>query len=170
MTLRRNWYLGAAFAVTLLGATLDGYAEEPATETQTPAVKVLRMDSDVAGRVEATPGRIFRKTIVAEDMSISVFWMRPPKDPNESLMPQGHHHGEEIFYVVKGKGVLIANGSRYPYQSGDILVIPAGVVHTGEILSDEVMIVAVESPPRPGIRSYFEDQTQAGTAPVEPAK
>ena len=142
------------------------------TGVTTPAVQsakipVQRFDLSTEGRVELVPGHIWRKSIGAEALGVTVFWMRPSDDPARELIPK-HKHGEEMFYVISGKGTINIEGKPYAIKAGDTLLIPAGAEHHGVIESEELVILCVENPPRPGLRFYFNDVTKDG-APLIPA-
>ena len=44
-----------------------------------------------------------------------------------------HHHGYwEIIYHQTGSGIFTANGIQYPFEPGDITIIPPGMIHKKE--------------------------------------
>ena len=133
----------------------------------TQKIPVQLMNMDLADRVELVPGHVYRKSIGAEALGVTMFWMKSSDDPAKSLIPK-HKHGEEVFYVVKGSGTIIIDGKDFYIREGNSLLIPAGAEHYGQIESDELVILCVENPPRPGLRFYFNDVTQEG-APLIPA-
>ena len=48
-----------------------------------------------------------------------------PTPPNR----QTPHEQDELYVVIRGRGVLVHNGKREPFVSGDILFVAAGVEH-----------------------------------------
>jgi mannose-6-phosphate isomerase-like protein (cupin superfamily) len=46
----------------------------------------------------------------------------PPKD-------QAPHAQNEIYIIIRGRGVLIHDGKRESFDSGDILFVAAGIEH-----------------------------------------
>ena len=50
---------------------------------------------------------------------------------------QTPHAQDEIYFVVRGWGVLIHDGKRDPFASGDLLFVGAGIEHQIENISDD---------------------------------
>ncbi len=50
---------------------------------------------------------------------------------------QTPHAQDEIYFVVRGRGVLIHDGRRDPFQSGDLLFVAAGIEHQIEDISED---------------------------------
>ena len=48
-----------------------------------------------------------------------------PVPPNE----QTPHTQDEIYFVIRGNGVLVHDGRRDPFESGDLLFVAAGIEH-----------------------------------------
>ena len=48
-----------------------------------------------------------------------------PAPPNK----QTPHEQDELYVVIRGRGVLVHDGKRTPFVSGDILFIAAGTEH-----------------------------------------
>jgi len=53
----------------------------------------------------------------------------------ESIDLQQPHTRDEIYVVVSGSGIFINGISREPFAPGDVLFVPAGVVHRFEEFS-----------------------------------
>lgn len=50
---------------------------------------------------------------------------------------QTPHAQDEIYFVVRGQGVLIHDGKRDVFGSGDLLFVAAGIEHQLENISDD---------------------------------
>jgi mannose-6-phosphate isomerase-like protein (cupin superfamily) len=59
-----------------------------------------------------------------------------PVPPNE----QTPHEQDEIYVVIRGRGVLVHDGERSPFESGDLLFVAAGVEHHYEIETDDLAL------------------------------
>jgi mannose-6-phosphate isomerase-like protein (cupin superfamily) len=59
-----------------------------------------------------------------------------PVPPNE----QTPHAQDEIYAVIRGRGVLVHGGKRDPFESGDLLFVAAGVVHHYEDFSEDLAL------------------------------
>ena len=57
--------------------------------------------------------------------------------------PQQPHTRDEIYVVAQGKGWFVNGDARHPFGPGDVLYVPAGVVHRFEDFSDDVMLWVV---------------------------
>ncbi len=54
--------------------------------------------------------------------------------------PQQPHTRDEIYVVVAGSGTFVDGDDRYPFAPGDLLFVPAGVVHRFENFSDDLAV------------------------------
>jgi mannose-6-phosphate isomerase-like protein (cupin superfamily) len=59
-----------------------------------------------------------------------------PNPPNE----QTPHEQDELYVVIRGRGVLVHDEKRNPFDSGDILFVAAGVEHYYEDFSDDLAL------------------------------
>jgi mannose-6-phosphate isomerase-like protein (cupin superfamily) len=57
--------------------------------------------------------------------------------PPEGQDPQHPHTRHEINVVINGEGYFLNGGERHPFKPGDLLFVPAGVVHRFEDFSDD---------------------------------
>lgn len=51
--------------------------------------------------------------------------------------PQQPHSRDEVYVVARGSGWFVNGIDRYPFQSGDVLFVPAGVAHRFEEFTDD---------------------------------
>lgn len=57
----------------------------------------------------------------------------PPKE-------QAPHTQDEIYIIVRGRGVLIHDGKRDSFESGDILFVAAGTEHQFEDVTEDLAL------------------------------
>ena len=50
---------------------------------------------------------------------------------------QKPHTRDEVYFVVNGSGWFINDAERHPFQSGDMLFVPAGTKHRFEQYTDD---------------------------------
>lgn len=50
--------------------------------------------------------------------------------------PQTPHAQDEIYFIIRGRGVLIHDGKRDMIESGDLLFVAAGIEHQFEDTSE----------------------------------
>jgi mannose-6-phosphate isomerase-like protein (cupin superfamily) len=65
------------------------------------------------------------------DVSLSL-----PLPPNQ----QTPHTQDEIYVVIRGRGVLVHGGKRDPFESGDLLFVAAGTPHHYEDLTKDLAL------------------------------
>ena len=46
--------------------------------------------------------------------------------------PQQPHTRDEIYVVISGTGYFVNGGDRHPFVPGEVLFVPAGIVHRFE--------------------------------------
>ena len=49
---------------------------------------------------------------------------------------QTPHTQDELYFVVRGRGVLVHDGKRDPFEAGDLLFVAAGTEHQIEAFTD----------------------------------
>jgi mannose-6-phosphate isomerase-like protein (cupin superfamily) len=64
--------------------------------------------------------------------------------------PQHPHTRDEIYLVAQGRGWFVNGGARHPFEPGDVLFVPAGVVHRFEDFSDDLTLWVVFYGPEGG--------------------
>jgi mannose-6-phosphate isomerase-like protein (cupin superfamily) len=69
--------------------------------------------------------------------------------------PQQPHRRDEVYVVVHGSGMFLNGAVREPFGPGDLLFVPAGVVHRFEEFTDDLVVWVV---------FYGPDGGEAGSA------
>ena len=67
----------------------------------------------------------------------------PPKQ-------QAPHTQDEIYIIIRGRGVLIHDGKRDSFESGDILFVAAGIEHQFEDVTEDLALWRVFYGPHGG--------------------
>ena len=62
-----------------------------------------------------------------------------PVSPNR----QTPHAQDEVYVVIRGRGVLFHDGKRDPFESGDLLFVAAGTEHCFEDFTEDLAIWVV---------------------------
>lgn len=62
-----------------------------------------------------------------------------PVPPNR----QTPHEQDELYVVVRGRGVLVHDGKRDSFETGDLMFIAAGTEHHIEDFSDDLTVWVV---------------------------
>lgn len=79
----------------------------------------------------------------------------------ELYAPRGHdpqqpHSRDEVYVVISGRGEFLCGKERTPFGPGDLLFVPAGVVHRFEDFSDDLVVWVVFYGPEGGERSSIQ--------------
>jgi mannose-6-phosphate isomerase-like protein (cupin superfamily) len=53
--------------------------------------------------------------------------------------PQNPHDKDEVYVVMEGRGDFVCGDARRVFGPGDLLFVPAGVVHRFERFSDDLV-------------------------------
>jgi mannose-6-phosphate isomerase-like protein (cupin superfamily) len=69
-----------------------------------------------------------------------------PVSPNR----QTPHAQDELYVVVRGRGVLFHDGEREPFECGDLLFVSAGTEHHFEDFSEDLAVWVLFYGPRGG--------------------
>jgi len=59
-----------------------------------------------------------------------------PLNPNQ----QAPHEQDEIYVIVRGRGVLFHDGQRDAFETGDVMFVAAGVEHRFEDFSTDLAV------------------------------
>ena len=54
--------------------------------------------------------------------------------------PQQPHRRDEVYVVVQGSGTFVNGDARERFGPGDLLFVPAGVVHRFEEFTDDLIV------------------------------
>ena len=81
-------------------------------------------------------------------------WQRGPLDVAFALpvpsKEQEPHTQDEIYVIVRGRGVLFHDGKRDPFESGDLLFVAAGIEHQFESVTEDLALWRVFYGPHGG--------------------
>ena len=63
---------------------------------------------------------------------------------------QTPHAQDEIYFIIRGRGMLIHDSKRDPFESGDILFVAAGTEHQFEDITEDLTLWRVFYGPHGG--------------------
>ena len=64
--------------------------------------------------------------------SLEIGYYRP-----DGTDPQKPHEQDEVYIVQSGSGFFVNGEERHPFEPGEAIFVPAGVVHRFEDFSDD---------------------------------
>jgi mannose-6-phosphate isomerase-like protein (cupin superfamily) len=64
--------------------------------------------------------------------------------------PQTPHAQDEIYFIIRGRGVLFHDSKRDPFESGDLLFVAAGTEHHFEDITEDFALWRVFYGPHGG--------------------
>jgi mannose-6-phosphate isomerase-like protein (cupin superfamily) len=80
---------------------------------------------EAIAELEKQGGKPF--TTLMQQGSMSVEYYKP-----EGIDGQTPHKQDELYLIASGSGTFSRNGEKFPFQSGDVLFVPAGMEHRFE--------------------------------------
>ena len=139
----------------LFGLVVSAHAESPAGSSNTTTadprlhpgeVRVLNLDPK--NFKEVVPGKVYMRHWFGTNSSVAMFRVLPGE--GEAPRAALHSHGTELGVQMKGNGTMFDEaGHAYPLHEGDVMLVKAGVKHTGEFGKSENVILSIVTPARP---------------------
>lgn len=68
--------------------------------------------------------------------------------PAHSCGPNHGHMNPAVFYILEGKGHELHDGKTYPWEAGDVVIVPEGCVHR-QVNDGDVPAIALVINPKP---------------------
>jgi len=65
----------------------------------------------------------------------------------DRIRPHYHRNRDEIYYIVKGRGIMKVNNEVRAIREGDVILIPKKSVHSLENKGEEPLILVFASAP-----------------------
>ncbi len=134
----------------LLCAALPVLAAEPAppVDPRTHPGEVRVLDMDTQNLKEVVPGTVYMRHWFGTATSVALFRIEPG-NPN-AARPAMHSHGTEVGVQLAGGGIMVDEfGRSYVLREGDVMLVRAGVKHSGDFGDSRNVILSIVTPPRP---------------------
>ena len=102
-------------------------------------IRLAEAQADIPGPAGEHAVIVFRRGPL--DIALSL-----PMRPSQ----QTPHAQDEIYFIVRGRGVLFHDGKRDPFESGDLLFVAAGTEHQFENITEDLALWRVFYGPQGG--------------------
>jgi mannose-6-phosphate isomerase-like protein (cupin superfamily) len=89
--------------------------------------------SDGLARLPGPKGERFAELFRHGTLSVELYAPR-------GADPQQPHTRDEVYVVAQGKGQFLNGGVRHGFGPGDVLFVPAGMVHRFEEFSEDLAV------------------------------
>jgi mannose-6-phosphate isomerase-like protein (cupin superfamily) len=97
---------------------------------------------DAIATAQAAPDSYAARVIHSELLSVGLYLL-----PAGGTDGQSPHLEDEVYYAVRGRGMLRVGADDHPVQPGTLLFVPATVVHFFHDISEELALVVFWAPP-----------------------
>jgi len=112
-------------------------------ETHRGAARVRFTEAEALAKLPGAAGERFTVLFRHGTLSIELYAPR-------ATDPQSPHRQDEVYVVVRGKGMFVNGDRRHPFGPGDLLFVPAGVTHRFEEFSDDLSVWVIFYGPEGG--------------------
>lgn len=99
--------------------------------------------ADALQEVPDAEGNLFARVLAHGSMEVEMYV------PQE-LDHQQPHTRDELYFVARGQGMFVNGDRRHAFSAGDVLFVPAGVVHRFEEFSEDFAVWVVFYGPEGG--------------------
>jgi mannose-6-phosphate isomerase-like protein (cupin superfamily) len=99
--------------------------------------------SDALARLPGSAGERYVELFQHGTLSVELYAPR-------GRDPQNPHSRDEVYVVVQGSGQFQNGDVRHPFGPGDLLFVPAGVVHRFENFTEDLAVWVIFYGPEGG--------------------
>lgn len=119
---------------------------------------LVPLDDIMANLEELPDGKRLRYPVRHGTMRVGVYAPAGGRDP------QGQHDQDELYIVIRGRGVFVKGAERRPFGPGDLILVEAGVEHRFEEFGEDFATWVVFWGPRGGEAAAATPGTPAASA------
>jgi mannose-6-phosphate isomerase-like protein (cupin superfamily) len=123
--------------------------------TRLPTGAQLRVH-DCISRLPGPQGERFVEVLKHGSLSVELYAPR-------GTDPQTPHERDEVYVVVEGRGDFVCGDLRRVFGPGDLLMVPAGVVHRFEHFTDDLIVWVLFYGPAGGERNQPDSGLRTST-------
>jgi oxalate decarboxylase/phosphoglucose isomerase-like protein (cupin superfamily) len=136
-----------ALSIAILCTCVLVLAEERSNQSEFQSVQVNLIDLAQQKSVDTIAG--LNITQVASGKNASVNLVMGP--PGSILKMHYHRYHDEITYYIKGQAVMNVSGKELEMKAGDLMYVPALMLHGSEVTGNETLqLISIFAPPFDG--------------------
>lgn len=124
-------------------------SDESKTKADVSDFAVRASVAEALALLPGADGQRFAKVLEHESLLVEIYAPR-------GTDPQQPHTRDELYVVVTGSGRFVNGDERHAFAPGDVLFVPAGVVHRFEEFTDNLVVWVVFYGPEGGERAARE--------------
>ena len=145
--MRRLIYLAAIPAAFAAGLFVSrsippAWAQGPATKISAQIIDLAAMtDAEIGPQAPNMGTRRSKLLVITPNGTIAI---------QSGNVPKHYHIGsDEIQYVISGSGSFWLGSEQHQIHPGDLIIIPKGTIHAGNIAtSGEFKVLSIKLPPQ----------------------
>lgn len=110
-----------------------------------PRIQVLKIEDGVAFAM----GKAVSKKVIYPEMGARQLTLNyGVHQPGMEFKQHIHAESEDVIVCLKGSGVIRSGDTRIPFSAGDVVYVPAGIVHGTVNTGDEPLVMfSCQAPP-----------------------
>jgi oxalate decarboxylase/phosphoglucose isomerase-like protein (cupin superfamily) len=136
-----------ALSLAILCTCVLVLAEERSNQSEFQLAQVNLIDLAQQNNVDMKGG--LNITQVASGKNASVNLVMGP--PGSILKMHYHRYHDEITYCIKGQAVMNVSGKELVMKAGDLMYVPALMLHGSEVTGNETLqLISIFAPPFDG--------------------
>jgi mannose-6-phosphate isomerase-like protein (cupin superfamily) len=128
------------------------------TSTTTSGIQILKLNEGASFAM----GKAISKKVVYPEMGAQHLTLNyGVHEPGMEFAQHIHAHSEDVIVCLSGRGVVRSGETLVPFAAGDVIYVPAGVVH-GTINTGDEPLVMISCQAPPDLDLYRQSAGPAG--------
>ena len=115
------------------------------TDVTNAGIQVLKIEDGIAFRM----GKAVSKKILFPEMGAKHLTLNyGVHEPGMEFAQHIHANSEDVIVCLKGHGMIRSGDTRLPFNAGEVIYVPAGIVHGTINTGDEPLVMfSCQAPP-----------------------
>jgi oxalate decarboxylase/phosphoglucose isomerase-like protein (cupin superfamily) len=136
-----------ALSIAILCTCVLVLAEERSNQSEFQSVQVNLIDLAQQKNMDTIAGLNITQVAAGKNASVNLV-MGPP---GSILKMHYHQYRDEITYCIQGQAVMNVSGKELVMKAGDLMYIPALMIHGSEVTGNETLqLISIFAPPFDG--------------------